>query len=1117
MTPAGFLLKNACFSKELNVSDEAKTREQLLAELYDLRKRVVDMEEMLRENEERYGNISSSISDFAFSYIKPLDGDYAIDWLMGAVERITGFSTQGVLKRGSWRFLVHAEDLPIFDRNVMGLEPGDSAHCVLRLLHRDGSTRWIRASTRAVESSGLPGQRRLFGSCEDITERKRAEDDLRNEEHKYRVLFEAANDGIFLHGTTGFVDCNEKGASMYGLTKEEVIGRSPAELSPVRQPDGRLSSEVASEKMLSALNGAPQSFVWQSLNADGAPFDVEITLNRVEIGDDILMQAIVRDITERRRVEEALRRSEEEKSAILNGLKTILIEYLDPQMRIIWANGARGKAVGEALENLKGKHCYEAIGGLNSPCEGCTAARALRTRKIEEGEFTTSDGRTLLFCSSPVMRNLEVAGVVHVAVDISERKHSEEKLLKLNRKLSAIIECNHSLIRSTDEQTLLNDICRIICEAGGYRMAWVGIVERDKGKSVKPVAWAGAEDGYLDKVRITWADTERGRGPTGTSIRTCAPIVVRYDEHHLDLTPWRAEALKRGYVSAIALPLLINGEALGSLSIYSSEPKTFDAEEVELLSQVAGNLAYGIEALRRRQGQEEAEKTLQESEERLRTLINSTPDIVCFKDAEGRWMEANHTNLELFELTGVDYTGKNDSELAGLSECCRDALLASEKTDEWTWQAHESTRRDEIIPRPDGTTKTFDMIKVPLYNEDGSRKGLVVLGRDVTERKRAEAEKEKREAQLRQTQKLEAIGILAGGIAHDFNNLLMAILGNIQLMIGMIQDEKSMRRLQNMEKVVHDGANMVKRLLRFTTRDRDIHVIQEATDVNEAINDTVELTRPRWKHAAERYGHKVGLKLDLEPHCLVRIEASDIREILMNLIFNALDAMPLGGTITIKSRCLVERVTIEVADTGIGMSEGVSKRIFDPFYTTKGVENSGLGLSVCWSLVTRAGGELRVESEQGEGSVFLIGLPRAGTAEEVSSSPQSREWSGSRRILLVEDNVEVLGIIRDMLCLKGHSVAAESHGSDALKRLEGEEFDCVITDLGMPDVGGWDVATKAKARRPEIPVIMITGWGEQFEGEDLSRRGVDMVLAKPVSSDKLFDALNRMFEAVKVG
>jgi putative nucleotidyltransferase with HDIG domain len=206
----------------------------------------------------------------------------------------------------------------------------------------------------------------------------------------------------------------------------------------------------------------------------------------------------------------------------------------------------------------------------------------------------------------------------------SLHEQTEKELIRVTRALKALSSCTQTLIHARDVSIFLKEICCDIVSYGGYRLAWIGIAEHDEQKAVRPVAQCGYEDGYLDAVNITWADTERGKGPAGTAIRTGKPVIAKDIPTSQSFAPWRAEAVKRGYASAIALPLISKKRTLGALNIYAAEPDAFDADEVNLLTELANNVTYGIGALEMRSKREQAEAGLKESFEKLKKALNGT-------------------------------------------------------------------------------------------------------------------------------------------------------------------------------------------------------------------------------------------------------------------------------------------------------------------------------------------------------------------------------------------------------------------------------------------------------------------------------------------------------------
>ena len=478
-------------------------------------------------------------------------------------------------------------------------------------------------------------------------------------------------------------------------------------------------------------------------------------------------------------------------------------------------------------------------------------------------------------------------------------------------------------------------------------------------------------------------------------------------------------------------------------------------------------------------------------------VLDYMPQGVCLLDVQGNIVRVNRSIIKMQGDKMPEVVGRSPAVL--FQDPAVFGKLLEKIAESETGRVG---RADVSLMTTSGETYLADVNLVRLGDVPGNSAGYILVIEDIT-RKKAFAEK------IIQSEKLAALGTMAGGVSHDFNNLLMAILGHIQLILPQVEDEEIRRRLQNIEKAVYDGSNTVRRLQRFTERERDSKAVPSTVDVEEAVKDVVELTRPRWKNFMERSGHKIDLKLDLMPHCLAAINASDLREVLTNLLLNGIDAMPQGGVLSFRSYCQGDLVILEASDTGIGMSKEVAEKIFDPFFTTKGIGNSGLGLSVSWSLIGRYGGDIQVKSKPGKGTTFTIKLTKTSGAK-TQPVARTEEGSGSFRLLLVDDDPEILNILRDMLRLKGHRVVATSDGEKALELLDAGKFDLVLTDLGMPIVSGWEIAKRTKEKNPKTPVVMVTGWGAQYEDEDLASRGVDLMLAKPLSWDKLLTSIEKM-------
>jgi signal transduction histidine kinase len=374
---------------------------------------------------------------------------------------------------------------------------------------------------------------------------------------------------------------------------------------------------------------------------------------------------------------------------------------------------------------------------------------------------------------------------------------------------------------------------------------------------------------------------------------------------------------------------------------------------------------------------------------------------------------------------------------------------------------------------------------------------------------------------LIRTEKLRGLGQMAAGIAHDLNNTLATILGQVELLRLQARPPEIDEGLQTLQTAATDGAVVVRRLQDFA-RQRGGGPLTPC-DLTQVVTEALEITRPRWREETRRKGISIEASVDLAGLARIEGHPAEIREALTNLIFNAVDAMPDGGHLRFTGR-VVEApegnspaeppgdlasprvrldtpppawVELTVADTGIGMTDEILGRIFDPFFTTKGLHGTGLGLSVVYGTMERHGGRIDVTSAPGQGTAVRLRF-RAAPRDATAASPRSTPALARRRILVVDDDAPVRHTLASLLRASGQEVVEADSGAEALRWLETTAVDLVLTDLGMPDVTGWDVARAAKARHPDLPVVLLTGWGDQVGTEAPPGVRVDRVLTKPV-------------------
>ena len=384
------------------------------------------------------------------------------------------------------------------------------------------------------------------------------------------------------------------------------------------------------------------------------------------------------------------------------------------------------------------------------------------------------------------------------------------------------------------------------------------------------------------------------------------------------------------------------------------------------------------------------------------------------------------------------------------------------------------------------------------------------------------AEQERIREQFSQMEKLSALGELASGVAHDFNNTLAGILGRAQLLQKTDDEEKLRRGLDIIIKTAEDGAKTVKRIQDFARQRRDHNF--ELVSIDQILMDASEITRPRWKNCAEASNIHINLELLIGSNAMVMGDDAELREVLVNMVFNAIDAMPEGGKLSLSTRAAGEHVIIKVADTGIGMYPEVRSRIFDPFFTTKGKAGLGLGLAVSFGIIRRHGGTIEVESHYGRGTEFCITLPVAKIVEAPATKRDPAEQPPEpltltmthagelppTRLLVVDDEDFVRDLLADILEGEHCEVKLASDGTEALALFREHEFDGVFTDIGMPGMSGWELAREIRELNQGIPIAVITGWGELVGSHEQRAAGVDWVVAKPFTADRILELVREI-------
>jgi len=373
------------------------------------------------------------------------------------------------------------------------------------------------------------------------------------------------------------------------------------------------------------------------------------------------------------------------------------------------------------------------------------------------------------------------------------------------------------------------------------------------------------------------------------------------------------------------------------------------------------------------------------------------------------------------------------------------------------------------------------------------------------------AELRETQHQLIQMERQRTLGEMAAGIAHDLNNSLCGIVGMAELAACLTVDARLLELLDKLRTAGMEAAETVSRINQFG-RQKSGPEEFVATDLQHLTEGTVMLTRYHWKNMAEMRGRQIETRTQFDHPAPVLGKPNELREVLTNLILNAVDAMPGGGTITLRTFCENGQACLSVTDTGVGISPEQQEKIFDRHFTTKGDAGSGVGLSISREIVRAHGGELTVTSTPGQGATFTLRLPLhdRSRAPRLQARTTVKPGTSPLRILLIEDERKVRDILTLLLQRQGHQVTTAETGRNGLELFRQSTFDLVLTDLGLPDGAGEDVVRSLRQVSPTTPVIVVTGWQGALDEYEVHRWGVSHVLYKPVSGEDLRAVITRL-------
>lgn len=912
----------------------------------------------------------------------------------------------------------------------------------------------------------------------DITERKNSESELRKTKESLDNLIESSLDGITVSDNLGHVTrVNKAFLKLIGFDEEEVIGKHIMELSVLSEGTYESTTgeliEINEEFFNTSMEMTVKLFEegkishWESyyLRKDGKIVPVEMKIAHLynAEGDNTGAVGISRDITERRKIEQVITEARDFLEDIFKTTADGII-VTDNEGSITMLNEATLSMLGYSQDELIGKSTsllnpqgedYEELTNqyLSILFEESTVSAFELTYLKKDGTLIDVEVNSALLKDDKD----NITGSVASIRDITERKKAEEEIKEAKGFLESVIESSNDGILTVDEKGNI-----LTCNTA---------MEKISGFNKKELVGIHASS-----------------------------IVVEDKEIRKYLREKAAELYEKGFATYEATYAAKDGKSV-----------VVDCTSSMIKNEKGDNIA-GVSVLRDITERKKVEREIKETRDFLKSVIEGSRDGIVIVDGQGYITSANTAIEKMCKFSKEELIGKHASELTIDDNDIRKKIL--KKTEELYERGYvfceskQATKDDNIID----VEYSLSMIK----NDKSDYIAGVAIIRDITERKNMEQK-------LLQSEKLKSLGELAGGVAHDFNNVLAAILGRAQLLKmqfkpppGVQEKRKSMldliKSLEIIERASSDGAETVRRIQEFSRKRSDDKDFTQV-NINELLDNVLEFTAVRWKNDAESKGIKINIQKEFLPLPSTLGSAAELREVFTNIINNALDAMPQGGSITIKTSTENNHISIRIKDTGVGIPEDIRNRIFDPFFTTKGVQSTGLGMSTSYGIINRHKGTISVASPESTGTTFTINIPISeNTLEAEEKTKPILKEKRKATILVIEDEEEVRNLLADILIEGGHNVETTSDGNQGIEMFKDMDFDMVFTDLGMPGVSGWEVAETVKNINRKIPVAIITGWNVEMEESEMRERGVNLIAHKPFEVNQILSLVQEGME-----
>lgn len=904
----------------------------------------------------------------------------------------------------------------------------------------------------------------LCAATGDGSAHRETEKSLEDSELECRTLFDTIDDLLFIFEDSACTDCNPAVLKMFGLQRDQVIGKTLCDFSPSFQDDGRDSREKAMEKISTALCQGRQTFDWKMRGADGNVFDADVSLIRIRFANRTCVLCIARETTERKRIENALKESEQKYRMIFENTGTPLL-FAEEDTTISLVNKELEKELGFKREEIEGKKKWTEF--IANKDDLSRMVEYNQIRRVDPGAAPRSYGFQIVNRSGQVRDIVMTVSLLPdknqtlaALMDVTERKKAEQSLRESEEALRTIFENAHDAI-------FIHDLQGRVLDANQRMLDLYGVTKEQAFRMSIGEHFSTANN-PLDELEDRWNRVLQGESMT---------------------FEWEAKRPHDGFKFDVEV-------ALERIHLRNRDVVLANVRDISI--------------------RKAAEAMLRENEAKFRLLTEHSTDSIMRFDRNHRHLYVNPIVKQHTGIHREEFIGKTHEEMGFPKELC---VLWSGAIDQ-VFQSGE-TRRIEF-QLPNGVW--IDWMLIPELDHSGQVASVITSGRDITERKRAEEEKARLEDQIVHSQKMQAIGQLAGGVAHDFNNIITVILGFGALAQLALHSNQPVRReyIDQILESAHKAANLTQSLLAFSRKQQ---IRLEPRNLNDIVATTGKLLKRLLTEDIDLKitcdpEHLVVLADVTQIDQILINLATNARDAMPkggSLILETSRA-PIDADF--------RRVhgygepgnyaLLSVSDTGVGMDEATKKRIFEPFFTTKEIgRGTGLGLATVYGIVKQHNGYINVYTQPLLGTTFRIYLPlddKDAKREEPHASQEIR--GGTETVLVVEDEASVRNLITTTLKHFGYTTLEATNGVDGVKQFQNNRdgIDLVLLDVVMPNMNGKEAYDEIRKTRPDTKVIFMSGYAKDV----LTQKGVEAegaaYISKPLSSRLLLDKVREVLD-----